>query len=304
MTDPTGPHPAAPARVAVIGAGAIGGAVAATLAVEGTSPVTVCVRRPLSAVELHRADGTVLRAEPTILTDPDQATVHDVVLLATKAYQSTGAAPWLARLTGPGSVVAVLQNGIDQVARVAPMVPGASVVPVVVMLAADVVAPGVVHQAGAGLLEVPDDDAGRRVAALFAGTGIAAEPMADFVTRAWRKLLINAVVGAVSALTIRDLGVLDEPAVFDAALALAAEVVAVGRAEGAQFAEDAGRRAVERARKGAPGHWSSIAVDRREGRPLEWEVRNAVIGTLGRRHGIPTPLNDLVTALLAACDRR
>ena len=52
----------------------------------------------------------------------------------------------------------------------------------------------------------------------------------------------------------------------------------------------------------APDHWSSITVDRREGLPMEWEVRNAVVGRLGRRYGIPTPLNDAITALLRAAD--
>jgi 2-dehydropantoate 2-reductase len=48
----------------------------------------------------------------------------------------------------------------------------------------------------------------------------------------------------------------------------------------------------------ASDHLSSITNDVVSGRPLEWETRNAVIGRLGRRHGIPTPRNDLLTALL------
>ena len=54
--------------------------------------------------------------------------------------------------------------------------------------------------------------------------------------------------------------------------------------------------------RAASDHWSSITVDRREGRPMEWEVRNAVIGRLGRAHGIETPMNDAITALLKAAD--
>ena len=49
-------------------------------------------------------------------------------------------------------------------------------------------------------------------------------------------------------------------------------------------------------------HRSSIAVDRREGRPMEWEARNAVVGRRGRAHGIATPWNDALTALLRATD--
>ena len=42
-----------------------------------------------------------------------------------------------------------------------------------------------------------------------------------------------------------------------------------------------------------------MAADRRDGQPLEWEVRNAVVGRIGRRHGIATPVNDLIATLLS-----
>jgi len=290
--------------VAVVGAGAIGGAVAAALADETPHRVTVCVRSPISSLEIHRRDGSVLNTTPLVVTDPTGVGPVDVVLLATKTYQSTGAGPWLAALCRPGTLVGVLQNGIDQVERIGPLAPVARIVPVAVLLTAEAVAPGVVEYHGDARLEVPDDADGLELAALFDGTSVRVVPVTDFLTRAWRKLLMNAVVGAIGALTLRDLSVLAEPAVEAAALALAGEVIAVGRAEGAALDADLAHRALESARKGAPGHRSSITVDRAAGRPLEWEARNAVIGRLGRRHGIPTPLNDLVTALLAACDPR
>ena len=290
--------------MAVIGAGAIGGAVAAALAEESDHRVTVCVRRSIAALEVHRRDGSVVHSTPRIVTEPTDVEPCDVVLLATKTYQSVGAAPWLAAACRPGTLVGVLQNGIDQVERIGPLVPDARIVPVAVLLTAEAIAPGVVEYHGDALLEVPDDPNGRELAALFEGTSVRVVPVADFLTRAWRKLLMNAVVGAVGALTLRDLSVLAEPAVEAAALALADEVVAVARAEGAALDGELARRAIGAARKGAPGHRSSITVDRAAGRQLEWEARNAVIGRLGRRHGIPTPLNDLVTALLAACDPR
>jgi len=49
--------------------------------------------------------------------------------------------------------------------------------------------------------------------------------------------------------------------------------------------------------------WSSIAADRRRGRPMEWSARNAVVTRLARKHGIQTPLNAAVVATLRACGR-
>jgi len=80
------------------------------------------------------------------------------------------------------------------------------------------------------------------------------------------------------------------------------EVAAVGRAAGAKLPPDAPDKVLARVLGAAPDHWSSITVDRREGRAMEWEVRNAVVGRLGRRHGVPTPWNDAITALLRAAD--
>ncbi len=296
-----------PKSVAVVGAGAIGTAVIVELASAGRHEVTVCHRpggtRPQQFV-LHRAGGTQVEVELSARpADPFHVGPVDVVLLATKAYQSAGARPWLDALVGPNTVVAVLQNGIDQVERISALVrPDAVVVPMVVMMAVDRDRSGEVHQAAAGLLQTPDSPAGRIVADLFAGTALRVEAVADFRTRAWNKLLINAVVGGIGALTLRGLDVLGDPTIYRLARDLAQEVVAVARAEGAALSDEDAVGALDRAVRNARGHWSSISVDRRNGRQLEWAVRNAPIGTLGRRHDIPTPLNDLVTTLLRACD--
>jgi len=300
-------------HVAVIGAGAIGGVVAAFLAAETRHEVTVCLRppsaggTPINRLVVRRADGSEVVANPRFVSHPDDlagvgvGAAADVVLLATKAYQSEAARPWLDRLCRPGTVVAVCQNGIDQVERVQPLVPRATVIAVVVHLAADRVAPDQIRQASPANFIVPDNEAGRAVAALAEGSSLRFKPSADFATAAWNKLLINAVVGAIGALTIRDISVMGRHDVRAAALVLAEEVAAVGRAEGADFAPDTAQRMLDKIAGRAPGHLSSIAADRRDGRPLEWEARNAVVSRLGRRHGIPTPTNDLVTALLRAC---
>ena len=75
------------------------------------------------------------------LTDPALAEPVDWVLLCTKAHQTASAAPWLSRLCTPSTCVAVLQNGIDHVARVAPLANGATVLPVIVYYNGERLAP-------------------------------------------------------------------------------------------------------------------------------------------------------------------
>ena len=89
--------------------------------------------------------------------------------------------------------------------------------------------------------------------------------------------------------------------VQDLARSVMAEVAAVGRASGVEIPEDAIDRALKRI-GGAANHFSSIAQDRRANRQMEWDARNAVVGRIGRRVGVPTPLNDMLATLLRACE--
>jgi 2-dehydropantoate 2-reductase len=291
--------------IAIVGVGAIGGAAAADLSDLGRHSITLCVRTGFDQLVVDHPKGTS-RVDATVLTDPTESTARDPVdwiLLATKAHQSEAAAPWLRALAGPQTRVAVLQNGIDHVERIAPLAEFArSIVPVVVQLPAEKTAPGRVTQQHAGALLVPGDADGRAFAELFEGSRAVVAAVDDFTTQAWWKLISNASLGGVCALALRGNDIAAEPESRDLVLALMREVASVGRAHGANLPPDAPEKALARMQQGAPGHWSSIAVDRREGRPMEWRARNAVVGRMGREHGVPTPLNDAVTALLQMAD--
>jgi len=288
-------------RIAVVGAGAIGGAMAAALGDAGHT-LDLCVRTPFERLA-RTLDGETLRYPHRVLGDPQAAAPADWVLLCTKAHQIDGAAPWLARLVGPHTRVAVMQNGVRHAERVAAWVPAGRAVPCIILLPSRVESPGAVVQGRAGTLQLPQSDAGRALAALFEGQGaVRVELVEDFVTAEWRKLVLNTVGGAICALALKPLRAVTQPVVRDLALGLIAEVMAVGRAEGARFADDFPQQSLDYLRGPVGEHWTSMAQDRRDGRHMEWQVRNAVIGQIARRHGIATPLNDALTALLALAD--
>ena len=287
--------------IAMVGVGAIGGAVAAGLGDAGTE-ITLCVRTPFEKLR-RELDGDIKAYDHPVLTDPARARPVDWLLLCTKAHQTAGAAPWFERLVGPNTKVAVLQNGVDHADRVRPHAGDARIVPVIIMLPAVATAPGQIHQGRAGTLTVPDDDAGRAFAGLFAGCDTVGVTLTgDFLSVAWSKLVHNAAGGAICALCLRENGVVAEPGMRPLVLKLMQEIMAVGRAEGAILPDTLPEEIIERHASVLRDHWTSIAVDRREGRSMEWQARNAVIGQLGKRHGIETPLNDALTTLLAAAD--
>jgi 2-dehydropantoate 2-reductase len=289
------------ASVAVVGLGSIGGVVAGCLADAGRHHVIACVRRPLQRLTVERPEGTV-EVALTALTDPEKATPVDWVLLATKAHHTTAAADWLARLCRAGTRVAVLQNGIDHAARVAPFIGAATAVPVMVYFNGERLADDRVRlrHGGTADLEAADDADGRAFAQLLEGTPLTVQPIADFKTQAWRKLLINAVANPMTCLTLRRQEVLRRPDIHALCLKVLDEAVAVARADGANLADDEPARAMARLFTFPPEVGTSMYFDRLAGRPLEVEALTGAIVAAGQRLGIPTPLNEALLTLLRA----
>jgi 2-dehydropantoate 2-reductase len=287
------------ARVAVVGVGAIGAVAAAAVQSAGGHELLLCARRPLDRVVVELPDGSGVTVPGPLLTDPARLDgPADWVLLAVKAHQTAGAAGWLSALCGPGTVVAVLQNGIDHVERVGPLAGEADVLPVVNWCPVEPVAPGRVRQRDALRLAVPAGAAGEGLAALL-GAHAEVTVGGAFELEAWRKLCANAVSG-VMALAGRPAEIFALDDVLEVARALAHECAAVARAEGVELTDRDADDVIAWLEALPKDAGSSILTDRAAGRALEWEARNGVIGRLGRRHGVPTPVSDTVSALLHA----
>jgi 2-dehydropantoate 2-reductase len=286
--------------IAVVGPGAVGGTIAAWLA---RSPLvgdlTLCARSPLDRLVVETPDGSIIEAEPRVVTDPGQITAPvDWVLIATKAYDVAGAAAWLKPLLGPKKTrVAVLQNGVEHVERFAPFLTADRILPIIVDVPAERTAPGRIQHRRNGTVTVPAGEAGEAFAALFAGSVIEASTTDDFLTAAWTKLSLNCA-GAVNALTGEPGGVVRAPGVADLMREMVWECVRVGR--GADLGDHIPDWVVERAMTSPADSVNSLLGDRLAGRPMEWDARNGVIVRLGRLHGIETPVNAMASTLLAA----
>jgi 2-dehydropantoate 2-reductase len=285
------------AKIAIVGPGAIGGAMAAWLTRTGRHTLVLCARRPLGELVVE-VPGETITVRATTITDPRTAPPVDWVLVATKTYDAPGAAEWFSGLRATGAPVAVLQNGVEHRERFAPWVDVAEIVPVLLYCPAERVADGRIRQRRAARMDVPDDALGCEFASLFAGTAVEITPRLDFQTALWRKLSMNCV-GALNALLLRPEGVFRDAAVAEVARGLARECVTVARAEGAQLDESAVEVVLELYRQNPPDTVNSIHADRLAGRRMEIDARNGVIVRLGRKHGIPTPYNHMAFTLLA-----
>jgi 2-dehydropantoate 2-reductase len=286
------------ARVAIVGVGAIGGAIAGFLESAGGHDILLCTRRPIEQLRVTMPSGLVRVPARNVIAH-DKPEPVEWVIVATKAYDAEGASRWFPALRATGAPVAILQNGVEHRERFAPYVEEERILPVVIDCPAERRADGDVHVRGAASMRVEDTPTGRAFAALFSGSSVKVEPVTDFTTAAWRKLCLNSV-GALNALTLKPAGLMRDETVASLALAIVAECVAVGRAEGAQLADSVGDEVLAHYRAQPPDAVNSLLADRLAGRPMEIEARNGVIVRRGEKHGIPTPLNRMVVALLTA----
>jgi 2-dehydropantoate 2-reductase len=220
------------------------------------------------------------------------------VLVATKAYDTEGAARWLGRLRRADTAVVVLQNGVEHVERFAPHVPRDAIVPAVIDCPAERTAPGRMRQRGPSWIVVPDSERGRAFVPLFAHTNFDVST-GDFATRAWGKLCINAP-GAISAILLKPSGVIRLDPIVELTRGMVRECLTVGRAEGAAGDDDIVERVVDGVRRAPADSINSLLADRLAGRPMEIDARNGAVVRFGRKHGIPTPLNEMAAALLVA----
>jgi 2-dehydropantoate 2-reductase len=284
--------------IAVIGPGAIGCAFAAA-AMQAGNIISVAARTGFAELDVTYPQGHVRGAVQVL--EPASAKPFEIVMLATKAHQTLEAAPWLSALCGPGTVLAVLQNGVEHIERVRPLVgEGVHVVPAMVACPGDRTAAGHAHVTGPARLDIPPGPASERFQRAFAHSFAEVRIVDDWLTSAWSKLVLNAVGGGIGVLTRRGNEVLKDEGVARLYRALAREVVAVGQAEGAKLADDLGDRLWAFMAKGPHLHMGSIVVDRLAGRATEWQARNEVVLRLAAKHGIGVPLNDLVCNLIRA----
>jgi 2-dehydropantoate 2-reductase len=288
--------------IAIIGPGAIGGVLAAWLGQDPDHDVTVCARTPFERLEVETPGGEIV-ASPRVITDPAEARPVHWVLIATKAYDAAGAAQWLPGLCGKDTPVVVLQNGVEHVERFAPYVSVERLVPAVIDCPAERTAPGRMRQRGPSWIVVPDTAHGRAFVPLFRRTNFDVST-GDFTTRAWAKLCINAP-GAISAILMKPTGVIRIDPIPELTRGIVRECLAVGRAEGAKLDDSIVEAVVEGARNAPPDSLNSLIADRMAGRPMEIDARNGAVVRFGRKHGIPTPFNEMaVGRLVAAQDER
>jgi len=285
--------------IALIGPGAIGATVAAYLHAAG-HPVLLCGHTARESIEVRPDDQDPILLPGPVYTDPGEVDGPiDVVYVAVKDTQNEQAGAWLARLCDAHTVVCALQNGVEQLDRVGRFCPSSTVVPAAVWISSEIQPDGWVRVRNQPRLVLPDTEAAATLAELLRGAGVTVELDPDFSTAAWRKLLVNSVVGFM-VLTGRRSGIFRRDDVAALGRRYLAECLAVARAEGADLGDEVIDEIVDMLAQSPPDITTSMLTDREAGKPLEWDIRNGVILRKAAAHGLATPISEVVVPLLAA----
>ncbi len=285
------------ATITLIGPGAIGLTVGAGL-LDAGHDVRFVARQAFDTLTVKTEEG-VFRRHQVKVVDHADITPTDWVFLCVKAHQVASAADALKAAIGPNTRVAVLQNGVEHCERVAPFT-DAAVVPVMVDVPAGKLGRGEAMWRGRAILNVQDSVDGQAFGALFKDTFVKASIVDDLLTRMWWKLCVNAPGGAILCLTGKPMKVFHQPGIVDVARGILQECLAVGRAEGAKLELSVIEEQVNTFLNAAPEESNSMFDDFRAGRETEWDARNGVLVRKGQKHGIPTPVSDIIVPLLAA----
>lgn len=297
-------------RIAIVGAGGIGGGYGAAFAKSGEDVTFIARGAHLAAmkttglrVEGGRGAMHVLPVQAT--DDPRTVGAVDVVLFCVKLWDVESAGQQIKPMVGKDTAVITLQNGIDAHERLAPIVGGSAVMPGVANISAVIAGPGVIRQTGTlmrmvfGELDGNKSARGQALAAACTKAGIDGVLSEAILTDLWMKFILLASNAGMMALARLPIGHLrDDPDIAPYFVAAYEEVTAVGRAAGIALPADAVERTLNFNRN-APAHlMASMGADLLRGSRIELPWLSGKVIALGRRHGVPTPTHAVMYAML------
>jgi len=297
-------------KIAVIGAGGVGGTFGAALAKAGADVWFLARGAHLDAMRSNGLRITGGRGEthlmPTQATD-DPAAIGpvDVVLFCVKLWDVESAGDRIRPIVGPATAVIPLQNGIDASDRLIPILGAEAVMGGVAQVSATIEGPGVVRQTGTFMRLVFGEFNGERSArgeaflALCRKAGFDADLSKQIQTELWLKFIVLATNSVITAATRLPFGKLrEDPEVMALFEAATKEVVAVGRAKGIALPEDAAQRNMSFLAGAPAAMMASMAHDLIRGNRIELPWLSGKVVALGRELGVPTPVHSTLYAVL------
>ena len=304
-------------RIAVMGAGGVGGYFGARLAAAGHDVSFIARGSHLAAMRakglaVRSALGDVTLAAPGVTDDPAALAPADVVLFAVKLWDTEAAARALRPLLAHGGVVLPLQNGVESIDRVAAEVGAGPVMGGAAYIAATIGEPGVIVHTGTmarlriGPVLPQQRPAAEALWAALEGAGVDAELVPDVQRALWEKFAFLVALSGLTAISGQPLGVVrSDPelrAQFEAAMV---EAWSLARARGIALADDFVAAQMRFADTLPHEMRSSMLNDLVAGRRLEAPWLCGAVERMAKPLRVATPINNaIIAALRPYCDGR
>ena len=304
-------------RIAIVGAGAVGGYFGARLARSGQDVAVVARGAHLEAIrragiQVKSAALGDFEARVTASADPADIGPVDLVILAVKTYDNPTALPLLAPLVGPDTAVLTLQNGVDSADEVAAAVGQARVLGGTTYVATAVTAPGVITQTGMHRSIIFGEAFGDRaevsprvaaIADVMRPADIQVTPVPDARVPIWDKFVYLAPFAGFTGGARLPIGpIWQRPHVREMFYAAAREVAAIAAAEGVTISADRFDTLAAYMNGIPPTTRSSLLIDLEAGKRIEVEALHGAALRRAAAHGLATPVLATLYAVLTAWD--
>ncbi len=299
-------------KIAVMGAGAVGGYFGALLHRGGLDVTLIARGRHLEAIKAHGLQIKSTQGDLTVpakaVGDPRAVGPVDLILFCVKSYDTESAARQCLPIVQESTAILCLQNGVDNEEKIAMVAGGEKVLGGVAYIGAGVSEPGVVVHTAEGRIVFGEMRGGvservRRVEQIFRDAGFPAEVSSNVKAILWGKLCWNAAFNALNTLVGGDVRALVErPETRTLARQVMEEVRAVAIANNVPLSADLAERLLTWTDTAAGAMKTSTRQDLEAGKRLEVEALNGAVVRKGEAAGVPTPLNFTLYALLKAID--
>ena len=303
-------------RIAVFGAGGVGGYFGGRLAQAGEDIVFIARGDHLKALSAHglRVDSVKgdFVVEPVQATDdPDHAGVVDVIIVGVKTWQVNDAAQAMRPMVGPETVVLPLQNGVETPAHLAAVLGNRHVLGGLCALVTLIVGPGHIRHIGLepfvrlGELNNHVSERVRRLREAFVNAGVSAEIPSDIQVALWKKFLNIVPFGSLGAVSRAPIGVLMEvPETRKLMEQGMREIYELARTKNIALSEGIVDKAMAALSKIPAGGTSSLQRDIIAGKPSELDAWTGAVVRLGEEEGVATPLHSCLYSSLLPMELR
>ena len=297
-------------RIAVLAAGAVGGYFGARLAAAGHDVAFIArgahgdaIRR--DGLRIESALGDLHLNDINVTDDPQQVGPVDLVLFAVKLWDTETAGEQTRPLLGAHTRVITLQNGVDSVERLAPILGDEHTIGGATYVVTNIAKPGVIRHTGS-IARVRCGRLDRRPDAILAGyveqmkrASIDITLAEDMLLDLWKKFVLLSGTSSITASTRQPLGVIRDDDDMRAFLfKLMHETLAVGRAAGIVFPQGFPAELENAVTGFSPAMKASMANDLEAGNRLELDWLAGKVVALGRKYAIATPAQEAVYAIL------